>query len=364
MKCPGCGAELQFEDPEKPGFIPYEVFEKKLAEGEEILCRRCFRMKHYGIYEPVRLDGDFLKELKNVLGSFDLVVWVVDITDFDGTYTEKISKILGGKRVIYAVTKVDLMPRALSFAEMKSWLKRRIDLKRGDEIVLVSSLKKLGLKSLKRRLLNSKLDKALVIGVTNVGKSSLISELSDSGITTSSFPGTTLGIVRRKVKGARFYLYDTPGIIVGDRALDLLSPECQAEIVGSKRLTRKTFKMGKERTILIGGMARIGVDFEGDLLPIFQVFTYEGVKLHETNFERSEHLLRNRSGDFLVPPCYKGELDGVSWKVEEYELDVERELVLTGLGWINVKRGPVIFKVEVPENLRIVVRERLIRPRR
>lgn len=56
MKCPGCGAAIQFEDPKKPGYIPREVYERRLEEGREILCQRCFRMKHYGKLEPVEFN--------------------------------------------------------------------------------------------------------------------------------------------------------------------------------------------------------------------------------------------------------------------------------------------------------------------
>jgi len=364
LKCAGCGAELQFEDPEKPGYIPYEVFQRKLAEGGEILCRRCFRMKHYGVYEPVKMDSDFTRELKNVLGSFELVIWVIDITDFEGTYRPELKELLKGKKVIYAVTKTDLMPRTLSKKEMKEWLKRRIKTRFSQDIRLVSGKTGFGLNSLKKHILSSGYDKALVIGVTNVGKSSLVNKLVEAETVVSPFPGTTLGLMRRKMKEARFYLYDTPGILVGDRAIDLLSPECQAEILNSKELTRKTFKLGRDRAILIGGMAVLRVDFEGDLRPIFQVFTHRGVKLHETKYGRVDELLRKRVGDLLVPPCFKSELNGIDWKEEEHEVTEKEEVVIAGLGWINVKRGPVMFKIRVPKSVKTIVRERLIVPRR
>ncbi len=364
LKCSGCGAYLQFDDPRKPGYIPYEVYERRLAEGKEILCQRCFRIKHYGKFEPVRMDTDFIKELKNVIGPFNLVLWVIDITDFEGTYRPEIQKLLEGRKVIYAVTKVDLLPKAVSKKEIKEWLKKRLPHKYPEDIRILSSVKNFGLNALKKHLLSFGYDKALVIGVTNVGKSSVVNALSESPTLVSPFPGTTLGLIRRKVKGVKFYLYDTPGIMTKDRAIDLVSPECQKETVFVGKLTRRTFKPEKGRNILVGGLFKISIDYEGDLKPIFQIFTYEGVKLHDTKPEKAKELFEERIGDFLVPPCSKKEIESISFSESEFVLDTDKELVGTGLFWINVKRGPFKIKLMYPKNVKIVLREPLINPKR
>ncbi len=364
MKCPGCGAELQFDDPSKPGYIPFEVYERRLAEGKEILCQRCYRLKHYGKLDPVKLDENFIGKLKNVLGSFKLVLWVIDVTDFEGTYRKEIRDLVAGKKVIYAVTKIDLLPKAITQTEIKEWLIERIKPKYPKDVRLISSLKGFGINSLKKHLLSFGVDKALVIGVTNVGKSSLINKLAEHPTLISPFPGTTLGLLRRKMKGARFYIYDTPGITTSDRFSDLLSVECQKEILPSRELTRKTFKPERERAILIGGLARLLVDYDTKLRPIFQIFTYEKVKLHETKSEKAEQLLKERVGDFLIPPCSKSEVEGLEFMEKEFEVDEEHELAFPGLGWINVKRGPVIFKALIPRGVKVVKRPRLVKPKR
>ena len=364
MKCAGCGAELQFDDPSKPGYIPFEVYEKRISEGKEVLCQRCYKLKHYGKITPVKMNTDFKKELKNVLGSFDLVLYVIDITDFEGTYREDIAYLLSKKRVIYAVTKTDLLPKAVSKAQLKEWLKRRISAKNPDDIRIVSAKKKFGINSLKKRLVSSGKDKTLVIGVTNVGKSSLVNELAESEVLSSPVPGTTLGMIRRKIKGFKFYLYDTPGIITNDRAIDFLSIDCQRKIVPSREMTRKTFKPQKSRAILIGGMAMMSVENPQNPAPIFQIFTYQNVKLHETKPEKAEGFFKERAGDFLIPPCYKGELEDVDWEERYFEIPEEEELVIAGLGWVNVKRGPLRTKIKFPKGVKIVKRDRLIIPRR
>jgi len=364
LKCAGCGAELQFEDPKKPGFIPGDVFERRLAEGKEILCQRCFRLKHYGKYEPVELTSDFKKELKNVLGSFKLILWVIDITDFEGSYRKDIKELLKGKKIVYVINKIDLLPKAVSYKELKDWLKERIKTKYPEDIRLVSSKTGFGINSLKKHVLSFGYDKALIIGISNTGKSSLVNRLAEHTILVSPLPGTTLGMLRRKLKGAKFYIYDTPGIMTKDRAIDLLDIECQHKIAKSDRLTRKTFKIDQKKAVLVGGMAFITVDYEGDFKPIFQIFTYENVVLHETNLCKAKELWEKRKGNFLVPPCRRDELKKVFFKETYFDMIEAKELVMPGLFWINVKRGPFKMKILHPENIPLKLRDRLIKPKR
>lgn len=353
---------MQFEDPRKPGYIPQEVYERRIQEGKEVLCQRCFRMKHYGKLEWIDFDWDFKKELKSYLGGFDVVLWVIDVFDFEGTYREDIAELLRGKRVIYAVNKLDLLPKAVKVAELKEWLKERMRVDDPDDIRVVSAVKGFGINSLVKHVA-SLTDKILVIGVTNVGKSSLLNRICTHENTVSPFPGTTLGIMKRKAKDADVHFYDTPGIMTRDRVLDLLDPECQKVVLPQKELSRKTFKPDNGRVIFMGGLCRFDISFEGEKRPIFLLFASEGVVFHETNKTKAEELMRERLGDLLVPPCKKARYEDFKWKKERFVLKEGEELVVAGLGWMSVRRGPFTVEVTVPESVKLVVRKALVSPK-
>ena len=43
------------------------------------------------------------------------------------------------------------------------------------------------------------------------------------------------------------------------------------------------------------------------------------------------------------------------------EIEENEELVIAGLGWINVKRGPLKVQLEVPKNVKVIVRPSIFR---
>ena len=85
-KCSGCGIELQSEDKNLPGYLP----ESKIKEKDAI-CQRCFKISNYGAYLPIDLnDKDYKNEVLKVLKKMDVVVVVVDLIDFEGSFDKEL----------------------------------------------------------------------------------------------------------------------------------------------------------------------------------------------------------------------------------------------------------------------------------
>ena len=60
LKCIGCGATIQTENPKEIGYTPKSSVEK--MENQIIYCQRCFKLKHYNEVQDVSLTSDdFLK---------------------------------------------------------------------------------------------------------------------------------------------------------------------------------------------------------------------------------------------------------------------------------------------------------------
>ena len=69
--CKGCGVKLQDVNTLEEGYT---------NNINKDLCRRCFRLKHYGEYEIVTKSNDeYLEIIKNVGKTRSLVLYVVDL---------------------------------------------------------------------------------------------------------------------------------------------------------------------------------------------------------------------------------------------------------------------------------------------
>ena len=110
LYCIGCGAKIQSDDKNEPGYTPKAALQKGLETGE-LYCQRCFRLRHYNEVADVSLtDDDFLR-LLNQLGQADaLIVNVVDIFDFNGSLIPGLHRFVGDNPVLLVGNKEDLLP--------------------------------------------------------------------------------------------------------------------------------------------------------------------------------------------------------------------------------------------------------------
>lgn len=366
-KCIGCGIELQSEDPKKNGYLPKSVLE---GSQKELLCQRCFKIKNYGEYFPVEMTKeDYRKEVNESLKEVEVAIPVFDIIDFEGSFDDEILDVLREMDSIIVVNKLDLVPDEKHPSEVANWVKDRLA-EEGIaplDIAIVSSKNGYGVNGILRKIKHFYPDgvKALVLGVTNVGKSSIINRImGEQKVTVSKFPGTTLKSVSVEIPKSNITLIDTPGLIPEGRFSDFVCEECNQKIIPSGEISRKTYKVDRDRVILLGGMIKLKVMNEDELKPIFSIYASKGVNFHETNEERAKELLE--TADFLTPPCEKcrDEFKKYTQDKKVFTIESDEELVFKGLGWISVKRGPLKVEVTSVKDGKIIIRDSFIKPKR
>lgn len=366
-KCIGCGIELQGDKPNSNGYLPKLVLE---GDSKELLCQRCFKIKNYGQYIPIKMTKeDYREEVKKSLVEADVAIPVFDIIDFEGSFDDEILDILREIDSIVVINKLDLIPDEKHPSEVADWVKRRL----GEEgiapldIAIVSSKNGYGINGIFKKIkyFYPNGAKALVLGVTNVGKSSIINKLIGAKrVTVSKFPGTTLKSVKTEIPFSKITLIDTPGLIPEGRFSDFVCQECNQNIIPANEISRKTYKVQEDRVILIGGMIQMRVLNDDDLKPIFSLYASKDVTFHETNIEKAKELMQK--ADFLTPPCEscRDEFNTLEKDVEIYTVETGEELVFKGLGWLSVKRGPLKLEITSPKGGEIIVREAFIKPKR
>ncbi len=368
-KCTGCGMELQFEDEKKEGYVPEEKF---IMEGD-LLCQRCFKIKNYGKNSVNNFKSeDYSKEVLNSVKKSDIILPIFDIIDFEGSFTEEILDYLRDYRSIALVNKTDLLPGFVHPTEIADWIKDRLaeeDIV-PENIAFISAKSKYGINGVIRKIKSifpDKKVKAVVLGASNVGKSSVINLLlGKNKITTSKYSGTTLKSINNKIPDTNITITDTPGLIPKEKRLsDIISVETGLKLVPSGEISRKTFKLEEGQVFMFDAFCWFKVKEnkaknddtaeEKKYKPIFSAYSSKNVKFHVTKEERVEELLE---GDFFE--LLKGEEkkkyfenEFVTFKTTVKE---NEDLVISGLGWINVKRGSLAIELTIPKGVKVIVR--------
>lgn len=349
-KCIGCGAILQQTDENKPGYI------NDVDDMKQTYCKRCFRLKHYNELPKIVANKEsYEKIIDNVLTKNGLLVLIVDIFDFTGTFIPTIINRLRPKNVILVANKIDLLPKSTNVGKVVEWLSKMCNkvFFKVDAIHVVSSKKGTYIDDLVNTidLLRGGKD-VYFIGCANVGKSSLINAIlkrfttqTQNVISTSEIPGTTLDTINIPFFEDNKSLIDTPGLINDSNILSRLLPASYRAILPNKEIKPITYQLIKDNCVFISGMAVISL-IEGENVS-FTCYFSQNVLVHRTKNSRIDDLLSTKLGTMLTPPTID-EASSIVYEDKEFIISDKRkqDIVISGLGFITVsKKAKIIVKV-------------------
>jgi len=363
LQCVGCGVEIQTERPDELGYAPKSALEK-----EVIICQRCFRLKHYNEVQDVSLtDDDFLKILNGIGETDGLVVKVVDIFDFNGSWLPGLHRFVGNNKVLLVGNKADLLPKSIKKNKLIHWMKREakeLGLKSVD-VFLMSAQKGQGIREIAEAIEHYREGKDVyVVGCTNVGKSTFINAIikevtgEKDIITTSQYPGTTLDMIDIPLDNGAS-LYDTPGIInhhqmahyVDKRDLKLISPK--------KEIKPKVYQLNEGQTLYFGGLARL--DYVQGGRKSLTCYVSNDLHIHRTKLEKADELYEKQAGELLQPPRPEQMDEFPELVAHEFTIKNEKtDIVFSGLGWVTVNESGSKVVAHAPKGVGVFVRDSLI----
>ncbi|MCZ8494638.1 ribosome biogenesis GTPase YqeH [Priestia sp. Y58] len=363
LQCVGCGVEIQTERPDELGYAPKSALEK-----EAIICQRCFRLKHYNEVQDVSLtDDDFLKILNGIGQTDGLVVKVVDIFDFNGSWLPGLHRFVGNNKVLLVGNKADLLPKSIKKNKLIHWMKREakeLGLKSVD-VFLMSAQKGQGIREIAEAIEHYREGKDVyVVGCTNVGKSTFINAIikevtgEEDIITTSQYPGTTLDMIDIPLDNGAS-LYDTPGIInhhqmahyVDKRDLKLISPK--------KEIKPKVYQLNEGQTLYFGGLARL--DYVQGGRKSLTCYVSNDLHIHRTKLEKADELYEKQAGELLQPPRPEQMDEFPELVAHEFTIKNEKtDIVFSGLGWVTVNESGSKVVAHAPKGVGVFVRDSLI----
>lgn len=361
--CQGCGVQIQTTDKQEPGYTP-----KSSLNREDILCQRCFRLKHYNEIQDVNItDDDFLKMVSNIREKEGLIVHIVDLFDVSGSLIRGLPRITGDNPIILVGNKIDLLPKSINHHQLENWLRamaKEAGLKVKDA-VLISSVKGYGLEELSKTIESHRDDKDVyIVGTTNVGKSTFINRLIDESvgekniITTSYFPGTTLGFIEIPLDNTSSMI-DTPGIVNNEQIAHHISKEDLKVITPTKEIKPRGYQLNEGQTLFFGGLARLDI-IKGNKQSIICYFSNE-LSIHRTKTDKADELYANHLGDLLSPPSKKSMKSLPKMTSSTFKMaDGKTDIVFPGLGWVSVSGEDITIRAHSLKDVSISIRKSLL----
>ena len=370
-KCIGCGEKLQYDNPVLPGYIPKNILETR----DNIICKRCFRLKHYGENLEKEEEKDVYRlEVKKAISEADIVIPIFDIIDFESSFTNEIIDLLEDKTILALINEIDLLPSYIHISEVSKWVNYYFNENNffPSDIAFVSAEKKYGVNGIFRKIqyiakniLKKKLDtkiKIAIMGVSNVGKSRLINLLLDKNSSTvSKFSGTTKKNIKnvKNTKEFKLEIIDTPGLIPDGRLSDLLNSDMSYKLVPSGEISRKTYRLKEKMVFMMSNLAYFEVlsNPKNKNSSIVSVYASKEVKFHVTNKNKVDELYSNLNFFNLLDEENYEKYNKNEFITREYTIDENEDLVISGLGYIEVKRGPLEVRLYLPKYVKVVVRK-------
>jgi len=317
-KCSGCGAVFQTENPEIEGYIRKENVEKSK------ICERCFRIRNYNEYQVInKTNDDFIQILKSINETDDLVILVIDLLNINKDLFE-ITKYLNND-VLVVYTKRDALPLLIKDAKLLSY---DIGINYIDSII-VSSNNNYNLDGLFERINQyKKSENVYIVGYSNVGKSTLINKIiynyseSDTQITTSMLPSTTIDMIKIKLN-EELTIIDTPGIIEKGSIINLVDDKTLKKILPKREIKPITFQVRAKQ-----------LDLEN----------YNNLTIYVSNNLNVERSFKNKTNELVK---------------QTIKVNDNQDIVIKGLGFIKVTNADII-DIYTIEGVEIYTRESLI----
>ncbi|MFD1018833.1 ribosome biogenesis GTPase YqeH [Thalassobacillus hwangdonensis] len=361
--CQGCGVKIQTDQPDQPGYAPASALER-----EDIICKRCFRLKNYNEVQDVPYnDDDFLRMLNSIGSTKSLIVNLIDLFDFNGSVISGLARLTGNNPIILVGNKLDVLPKSINPKKVEQWLRRTakeygLQVK---DVFLISAAKGHGMEQLSEAIERYRQGRDVyVVGTTNVGKSTFINRLINEtsgvkdAITTSYFPGTTLGFIDIPLDD-QSSMFDTPGVINRHQMAHYVSEQDLKLITPKKEIKPKVFQLNEEQTLFFGGLARL--DFEQGERTSFICHFSNDINIHRTKLEKADELYANHLGELLSPPDEESLDKMPPLKQHTFRISEDKtDIVFSGLGWVTVPEGSISVSAYAPEGVKVSVRESLI----
>lgn len=362
IKCFGCGAIIQNDNEKHIGYVPQTAM-----KNDAVLCQRCFQLKNYHkLQETNMTKDDFLSILQQIGEKDCLVVYMIDLFDFNGSLVQGLMRHIAYNDVLVLANKRDILPKSVKEVKLEHWVRRRLKEEgvKPLDVIVTSGLKNMNMDMIYDAIMEHRQNRDVyVVGVTNVGKSTFINALlrhyadveSQNLITVSEFPGTTLNFIEIPLDD-HSTLYDTPGIINESQMTHFIDTQDIKKIIPQTELKPMVFQLNVGQTLYFGGLGRI--DFVSGKSASFIAYFSRYLKIHRTKTMNADELYnRHKALEYEIA----GIEDINQMKTYDFQVPQgKHDIVISGLGFMTINSDGVRVSVKVPSQISVTIREAII----
>ena len=359
LRCQSCGAILQTESKKEAGFISKSIVENGVPKIP--YCNSCYE-KMLSLNSSSldhETDKDILKILKDAVATDALIVWMVDLFNFNGTLNPDVVKKVKKLPIVVIGTKRDLMP-SLATDEM---LIRYLDERFSEvginpiSIKLIGSEDQIDIKAFLAAFAEYRKGRDIyLLGELNSGKTTFINKLLKDyknntrwQVKTELYPGTNSDVLEIPLTNSSFF-YELPGLSNSTSVYSRVEAPVQKIITPKKEVTMTRKFIGDGTAICVGNLACLYV-IKGHHTSI-RVFTAEKVEIKAMANEKVEDFMANNLKKKTLKPVSERYRTFRDYDMFEYDLeddDLRHDISIEGLCWFSMRGKGQTIRVLLPK---------------
>lgn len=359
-RCSICGAILQTERKEEPGYIDPEILKGKPLDAL-VSCESCY-LENMQALSPrgSRVSEDFLTILEDARATEALIVYLVDLFSFECFFSPEVNERIKSLPILVLGNKRDLLPRKIKDEDLRKYVAHRFRVGglpvKEEDVRLLSLSEGARIEEIRDEIERKRAaHDVYIIGAPLSGKSLFFNAFlrtyrnrSGRNIETRRYKGTDLRLMAIPLDSSS-YLYDTPGE-GGDNALPLRLPEVGRWTYYPAGETKaRSFALEKGESLLLGGGVRLD-RLEGEGKAQLRCYFAPRVEIQKAKGKKAEERYLTRSAPH--PQMKEGttlkDIDVFDIKVEE---EGPRDIMVAGFGWIEAIGKGSLFRIYVPRGV-------------
>ncbi len=337
IKCKGCGATLQTEDPKKVGYA------KSL---EHDYCTSCFKLMHYG-----EVESHFHPEDLPSFNQDAVVFMVSSVMHLDMLFEYPVHRYDPNLKYIYLINQIDLLPESTN----KDYLLEQMIKKANDrkipyvDIIMMSAINPFDIENLYQYMMSFKEKNIYLIGVQNSGKTTIFKALTkDLHALSFSKAGLTQEALMKQI--GNHVIWDMPGLYQAGYIHQFLPYETYKKLIPTKTLHAKIYQMKKHQTLWIEGLISVSIKQKDQSVVLY---LHQDVHIHKSNIERIKALIEQRSTIFKV---YVDQYEEKSFRIPEGKM----QITFADIGFLHID-GPNNISITYPKGMHITLTEALFK---